>query len=92
MKISKLATVAAAVAGLAGYSGASLAANAGGKATFDQICSECHEAGDFEGESAADVGAKIKKIVGGQTKHKKALKLTDQQISDVAAFLASGGK
>ena len=36
--------------------------------------------------------ATIKKIVGGQMKHKKALKLTDQQISDVAAFMSSGGK
>ena len=92
MKINKLATVAVAVAGLAGYSGTSLAANAGGKATFEEICSECHEPADFEGEAAADVGANIKKIVGGQMKHKKALKLTDKEISDVAAFMTSGGK
>jgi mono/diheme cytochrome c family protein len=92
MKINKLAAVAAAVAGLVGYSGTSLAANAGGKATFEQICSECHEPADFEGEDAAQIGATIKKIVGGQMKHKKALKLTDKEISDVAAFMTSGGK
>jgi mono/diheme cytochrome c family protein len=92
MKINKLATVAVAVAGLVGYSGASLAANAGGKATFEQICSECHEPADFEGEDAAEVTATVKKIVAGQMKHKKALKLTDKEISDVAAFMSSGGK
>jgi len=92
MKINKLAPVALAVAGLAGYSGAALAANAGGKATFDAVCSECHETADFEGEDAKEVGATIKKIVGGQMKHKKALKLSDQEITDVAAFMASGGK
>jgi len=44
-----------------------------------------HETADFEGESAADLTATIKKISAGQMKHKKALKLTDQQAADVAA-------
>ena len=92
MKIKKLAPVALAVAGLATYGGAALAANAGGKATFEEICAECHETADFEGEDAKEVGDMIKKIMAGQTKHKKALKLSDQQVSDVAAFMASGGK
>lgn len=92
IKISKLVPVALAMAGLAGYGGTALAANAGGKATFEEICSECHETADFEGEDAKEVGDSIKKIVAGQMKHKKALKLTDQQINDVAAFMASGGK
>jgi mono/diheme cytochrome c family protein len=89
MKFNKLLTVSIAVAGLAGYGGAALA---DGKATFEDICAECHETADFEGEAAADLTATIKKISAGQMKHKKALKLTDQQAADVAAFMASGGK
>jgi mono/diheme cytochrome c family protein len=92
MKIKQLLTISLAAAGLAGYSGASLADAAAGKATFDEICAECHEAADFEGEDAAEVTATVKKIVAGQMKHKKALKLTDQQAADVAAYMASGGK
>jgi mono/diheme cytochrome c family protein len=92
MEFKKLATIAAAVAGLAGYGHTALADAAAGKATFDSICSECHEAADFEGEDAAEITATVKKIVAGEVKHKKALKLTDQQAADVAAFMVSGGK
>jgi mono/diheme cytochrome c family protein len=92
MRINKVLTVLVAAAGFAGYGGVAQADAAAGKATFNDICSECHEAADFEGENAADVTATIKKIVAGQMKHKKALKLTDQQAADVAAFMVSGGK
>jgi cytochrome c len=30
--------------------------------------------------------------MAGQMKHKKPIKLTDQQVADVAAYMASGGK
>ena len=92
MKINKLLTISIAAAGLSGYGAVASADAAAGKATFDSICSECHEVADFEGESAADVTATVKKIVAGQMKHKKALKLTDQQAADVAAYMTSGGK
>jgi len=92
MRVNRLFTVAVSVAGLAGYGGVAMADAAAGKATFNDICSECHETADFEGESAAEVTATIKKITAGQMKHKKALKLTDQQAADVAAFMTSGGK
>ena len=92
MSINKLLAVSVAAAGLAGYGGAALADAAAGKATFEDVCAECHETADFEGEAAADLTATIKKIVAGQMKHKKAIKLTDQQAADVAAFMASGGK
>jgi mono/diheme cytochrome c family protein len=92
MKINKLLTISIAAAGFAGYGTVASADAAAGKATFDSICSECHEVADFEGESAADVTATVKKIVAGQMKHKKALKLTDQQAADVAAYMTSGGK
>jgi len=92
MKINKLMMVAVATAGLAGYGHAALADAAAGKATFDEICSECHEAADFEGEDVGEVTSTVKAIVAGEVKHKKALKLTDQQAADVAAYLVSGGK
>jgi mono/diheme cytochrome c family protein len=92
MKFSRLVVIASAAAGLVGFGSAAHADAAAGKATFTDVCSECHEAGDFEGEDPAEVSATIKKIVGGQMKHKKALKLTDAQITDVAAYLTSGGK
>jgi mono/diheme cytochrome c family protein len=92
MKISRLLVMTSAFAALASYGGAAFADAAAGKATFTEICSECHEAGDFEGEDPAELSATIKQIVGGQMKHKKALKLSDAQIADVSAYLASGGK
>ena len=92
MKISRLVVMAGALAGLSVYGSAALADAAAGKATFDSICSECHEVADFEGEDPKALADTVKKIVAGQMKHKKALKLTDPQITDVAAYLASGGK
>ena len=92
MKISGLLTISLASAALASFSGAALADAAAGKATFNDVCSECHETADFEGENAAELTATIKKIAAGQMKHKKALKLTDAQAADVAAFMAGGGK
>jgi mono/diheme cytochrome c family protein len=92
MKISRLLVLTSAFAGLVSYGGAAFADAAAGKATFTDVCSECHEVADFEGEDPAEMSATLKKIVAGQMKHKKALKLTDAQIADVAAYLASGGK
>lgn len=91
MKISGLSLIITLSTGLAGYNGVALADAAAGKAMFTDVCAECHETADFEGEDAKAVGDSIKKIVAGQMKHKKALKLTDQQIADVAAFMVAGG-
>ena len=57
-----------------------------------KTCAECHEVADFEGEDAAALSATLKKITAGQQKHKTALKLTDAEIADLAAYIASGGK
>jgi len=90
MRVSRLVVIASAAAGLLGFGAAAHADAAAGKATFTQICSECHEVADFEGEDAAALQGTIKKIVGGQMKHKKELKLTDAQIADVAAYMTGG--
>lgn len=90
MKFNKLVVVAGAVTGLAGFGSVAHADAAAGKATFTQVCSECHEVADFEGEDTAEVQATLKKIVSGGMKHKKALTLTDAQIADVAAYMTGG--
>jgi mono/diheme cytochrome c family protein len=92
MKMSRLVVIAGAVAGLAGFGSAAYADAAAGKATFTKVCAECHEAGDFDGEDPKDMAATIKSIVAGTTKHKKAIKLTDAEIANVAAYMAAGGK
>lgn len=88
MKIKALMVVSAAAV-LAGYGSAALA---DAKKTFADVCSECHEPADFEGEDAKEVAATIKKISAGQMKHKKAIKLTDAEATEMAAFMTSGGK
>ncbi|RPI12806.1 MAG: hypothetical protein EHM60_10770 [Lysobacterales bacterium] len=92
MSIKNAATIVLATAGLAGFGAVAHADAAAGKATFEEVCAECHEAADFEGEDAKALADSIKKISAGQMKHKKALKLTDQQAADVAAYMAGGGK
>jgi mono/diheme cytochrome c family protein len=89
-RFSRLAVVAGALAGVAGFSSVALADAVAGKATFTAVCAECHAVADFEGEDAAGLQGTIKKIVTGTQKHKKALKLTDAQIADVAAYMAAG--
>ena len=90
MNIKHLTLVVGTAAGLIGFSSVVLA---DGKATYDAICSECHEADDFEGESADDLKEIISQIVNGEIDHKKDLsKLSDQEVADMAVFYASGGK
>ena len=88
MKIKALMVVSAAAV-LAGYGSAALA---DAKATFNDVCAECHETADFEGEDAKELTATIKKIAAGQMKHKQAIKLTDAEATEMAAFMAGGGK
>ena len=90
MKVTRIFAVAIATLGLAGFSGVASADAAAGKAKFEATCAECHEAGDFAGEDAAALGATLKKIVAGQQKHKTALKLSDAEIADLAAYMAAG--
>ncbi|HEX5650093.1 MAG TPA: c-type cytochrome [Steroidobacteraceae bacterium] len=90
MKVTRIFAVAIATLGLAGFSGVASADAAAGKAKFTADCAECHEVGDFAGEDAAALSATLKKIVAGQQKHKSALKLTDAEIADVAAYMAAG--
>ena len=90
MKISRVIVVSAAVLAMASWAGAANADAAAGKAKFTAVCAECHEVGDFKGEDAKGLTDTIKQIVAGQKKHKKALKLTDAEVADLAAYMAAG--
>jgi mono/diheme cytochrome c family protein len=84
--------VAVAGIGIAGWSVSASADAAAGKAKFAADCAECHEAADFAGEDAKGLADSLKKMAAGQMKHKTAIKLSDAEIADVAAYMASGGK
>jgi mono/diheme cytochrome c family protein len=59
-----------------------------GKAKVQQVCSECHEVADFKGKSEAELKSRISDIVAGKIKHKKKLQLTDDEVANIAAYLA----
>lgn len=90
IKIISLVVIASAIVGVAVSGCAAHADAAAGKATFTAACAECHDVADFEGEDAAALQGTIKQIVAGTQKHKKALKLTDAQVADVAAYMTGG--
>jgi cytochrome c553 len=52
--MKKFVLVATTLAGFA-FGGAALADAAAGKAKFEEVCSDCHEAADYKGKSAADL-------------------------------------
>jgi mono/diheme cytochrome c family protein len=85
-----LFAVSAATLAMAGFSSIASADAAAGKAKFTATCAECHEVADFEGEDAKALADTMKKIVAGQAKHKNALKLTDAEITNLAAYMAAG--
>jgi mono/diheme cytochrome c family protein len=90
MKILRILALSVATFAIAGFSTAASADAAAGKAKFAATCAECHEVADFEGESASALTDSIKKIVAGTQKHKQALKLTDAEVADLAAYMAAG--
>jgi len=90
MKVTRILAVSLVTLGLAGFSGVASADAAAGKAKFTAACAECHEVADFEGESAAALTESLKAIVAGKQKHKNALKLSDAEIADLAAYMAAG--
>ena len=77
----------AAVAALCSFSLPALGADVqAGKAAAQSKCIQCHEADDWEGESAASLESLIRDIVAGKVKHKGALQLSPAEISDIAAY------
>jgi mono/diheme cytochrome c family protein len=80
------------VAGLLAAPVAAGADVAAGKARFNAICAECHDSADFEGEDLRSLEATLKRISSGEIRHKKTLTLSDRDVADIAAYMASGGK
>jgi cytochrome c553 len=74
---------------MSGIAAADTADTDAGKAKVQAICSKCHETGDWKGQSAAQIQAKIQNVVAGKTKHPKKLDLTDADIANVAAYWAT---
>lgn len=62
---------------------------AAGKTAAQAKCSQCHEADDWQGESAASLESLIRDIVAGKVKHKNKLELSEQEIANIAAFWGS---
>ena len=90
MKATRILCVTVAALGLAGVSTVASADAAAGKTKFEAACAECHDVADFEGSDAKATADTLKKMVAGTEKHKKALKLSDAEIADLAAYMAAG--
>jgi mono/diheme cytochrome c family protein len=86
------AFVALAAAGTLAAVGPADADIKAGKAKFNFVCAECHDSADFEGEDINGLRDTLARISHGEMKHKKSVQLTDQEIADLAAYMASGGK
>ena len=79
--------------GMLSFGGSVLAADvAAGRATAQAKCAQCHEADDWEGESAASLASLMRDIVAGKVKHKTKLDLTPAEIENIAAYWAAGKK
>ena len=87
----KIVTAASIVTLMAWAAGVQAADVAAGEAKAEEMCSECHDPADWEGEDAASLEAMIKGVVSGEVKHKKKLDLSDAEIANIAAYWASGG-
>jgi mono/diheme cytochrome c family protein len=90
MKVLRILALSVATFAIAGFSTTASADAAAGKAKFTEACSECHEVADFEDPTVAALTESMKKIVAGTQKHKKALKLSDAEIADLAAYIVAG--
>lgn len=82
-----------AIAALATLASAAHAADVGaGRTAANGKCVECHEADDWEGESAASLESLIRDIVAGKVKHKRKLELAPAEIANIAAYWGAGKK
>ena len=80
--ISAIALLAIALSGHA-------ADSAAGQKTFQTTCAGCHQLKSYGSKSSAELETDIKGIVGGTVKHPKKLTLTDTDVANVAAYIAS---
>ncbi len=74
---------------LVGSVAAHAADSAAGQKTFTATCAACHQLKSYAGKSDAELETELKGIVGGTIKHPKKLTLSDDDISNVAAYISS---
>ncbi len=65
---------------------------AAGRVVANAKCIACHEADDWDGESAASLQSLIGDIVAGKVKHKQKIELKPADIANVAAYWSQGKK
>ena len=65
---------------------------AAGRAAAQAKCVQCHEADDWDGESAASLESIMRDIAAGKVKHKTKLDLTPAEMANIAAYWAEGKK
>ena len=68
------------------------AVDAAGKAAAQAKCAQCHDAGDWEGESAASLESLIRDVARGAVSHKVKIQVTDAEVKDIAMFWAQSAK
>lgn len=78
------------VALLAATASASAADVLAGRQAAQAKCQTCHEADDWEGESAASLQSLISDIVAGKVKHKQKIDLSAADIQNIAAYWGQG--
>jgi cytochrome c553 len=61
-----------------------------GRAAANAKCVQCHDADDWQGESAASLAGIMRDIVAGKVKHKTKLDLTPAEIENIAAYWEAG--
>jgi mono/diheme cytochrome c family protein len=88
--LTKLSGMCAAVL-LLGISQAGTAADVeAGKAKMDKVCAECHQLSDWKGKTEAQMRDQIAAVVAGKAKHPKKPQLSDEDVANIAAYVASG--
>jgi cytochrome c553 len=96
MKIQSMkllaATTSLAFASLAlagGHSGGGVKGDAAAGAQKISACTDCHTPADFAGLSEADINGAIKKVAAADSGHPSVGDVSEQDIADLAAYLAS---
>jgi mono/diheme cytochrome c family protein len=90
MKTTRILAATALVGTLIYGVSANAADSAAGQKLYATGCKGCHaKKAVFVGKSAADLETSINAVVGGTVKHPKKITLSADDISNVAAYIAS---
>ena len=65
------------------------AETAAGKGVAETKCGSCHDATDWDGETAASLETLIRDVVKGAVSHKQKITLSDDEVKEIAAYWAA---